>query len=122
MHDKYCYERAEMALHDRDVKRYFATGVAGLSIVVWIDILAQYLFQFSGSLVDQRTVKFGSGEGPKFVKFVDHFIMKLRCVKFARTPEYNQIFAGDPVWVTESLGGVGAARRFLHEDGLLRQS
>ena len=33
MHDKYCYERAEMALHDRDVKRYFATGVAGLSIV-----------------------------------------------------------------------------------------
>ena len=33
--------------------------------------------------------------------------MKLRCVKFARTPEYNSIFAGDPVWVTESLGGMG---------------
>ena len=33
MHDKYCYERAQMALHDRDVKRYFATGVAGLSVV-----------------------------------------------------------------------------------------
>ncbi|MCD7739173.1 MAG: formate acetyltransferase, partial [Lachnospiraceae bacterium] len=33
MHDKYCYERAEMALHDRDVRRYFATGIAGLSIV-----------------------------------------------------------------------------------------
>ncbi|MCQ2524175.1 MAG: formate acetyltransferase, partial [Lachnospiraceae bacterium] len=33
MHDKYCYERAQMALHDRDVRRYFATGMAGLSVV-----------------------------------------------------------------------------------------
>ena len=33
MHDKYCYERAQMALHDRDVLRYFATGMAGLSVV-----------------------------------------------------------------------------------------
>ena len=41
------------------------------------------------------------------------FIMKLRCIKFARTPEYNQIFAGDPVWVTESLGGVGVDGRHM---------
>ena len=33
MHDKYCYERAQMSLHDRDVRRYFATGIAGLSVV-----------------------------------------------------------------------------------------
>jgi formate C-acetyltransferase len=46
-------------------------------------------------------------------EFVDHFIMKLRCVKFSRTPEYNQIFAGDPVWVTESLGGMGVDGRTL---------
>ena len=46
-------------------------------------------------------------------EFVDHFIMKLRCVKFARTPEYNQIFAGDPVWVTESIGGVGVDGRHM---------
>ncbi len=46
-------------------------------------------------------------------EMVDHFIMKLRLVKFARTPEYNQIFAGDPVWVTESLGGMGVDGRTL---------
>lgn len=39
-------------------------------------------------------------------ELVDHFIMKLRLVKFARTPEYNSLFSGDPTWVTESIGGV----------------
>ena len=39
-------------------------------------------------------------------ELIDHFIMKLRIVKFARTPEYNSLFSGDPTWVTESIGGV----------------
>ena len=39
-------------------------------------------------------------------ELVDHFIMKLRLVKFARTPAYNSLFSGDPTWVTESIGGV----------------
>ncbi|MFI3325542.1 MAG: formate C-acetyltransferase [Clostridia bacterium] len=39
-------------------------------------------------------------------EYIDHFIMKLRLVKFARTPDYNALFSGDPTWVTESLGGV----------------
>lgn len=56
-------------------------------------------------------------------ELVDHFIMKLRIVKFLRTPEYNELFSGDPTWVTEAIGGMslnGKTRvtknsfRFLH--------
>ena len=46
-------------------------------------------------------------------EYIDHFIMKLRLVKFARTPEYNALFSGDPTWVTESLAGIGVDGRHL---------
>ncbi len=46
-------------------------------------------------------------------EMIDHFIMKLRLVKFARTPEYNSLFSGDPTWVTESIGGVGIDGRHM---------
>ncbi|WP_320077183.1 pyruvate formate lyase family protein, partial [Klebsiella aerogenes] len=46
-------------------------------------------------------------------EIIDHFIMKLRIVKFARTPDYNELFSGDPTWVTESIGGVGIDGRPL---------
>ena len=61
----------------------------------------------------ERDLANGTFTEEQIQEFVDHFIMKLRCVKFARTPEYNQIFAGDPVWVTESLGGMGVDGRTL---------
>ena len=46
-------------------------------------------------------------------EIVDHFIMKLRLVKFARTPDYNELFSGDPTWVTESIGGISLDGRPL---------
>ena len=46
-------------------------------------------------------------------EMIDHFIVKLRLVKFARTPEYNSLFSGDPTWVTESIGGVGIDGRHM---------
>ena len=46
-------------------------------------------------------------------ELIDQFIMKLRLVKFARTPEYNSLFSGDPTWVTESIAGVGVDGRPL---------
>ncbi len=46
-------------------------------------------------------------------EYIDHFIMKLRLVKFARTPEYNALFSGDPTWVTESIAGIGVDGRHM---------
>ncbi|MDF2909441.1 MAG: formate C-acetyltransferase [Sporolactobacillus laevolacticus] len=46
-------------------------------------------------------------------ELVDHFVMKLRLVKFARTPDYNELFSGDPTWVTESIGGMSVDGRTL---------
>ncbi len=61
----------------------------------------------------QRDLADGTFTEGQIQEFVDHFIMKLRLVKFSRTPEYNNLFSGDPTWVTESIGGVGLDGRHL---------
>ena len=61
----------------------------------------------------QRDLEEGTFTEEQIQEFVDHFIMKLRLVKFARTPEYNALFSGDPTWVTESIAGIGLDGRHL---------
>ncbi len=61
----------------------------------------------------ERDLKNGVFTEEEIQEFVDHFVMKLRLVKFARTPEYNALFSGDPTWVTESIGGVGIDGRHM---------
>ncbi len=61
----------------------------------------------------QRDLDEGTLTEKEVQEIIDQFIMKLRLVKFARTPEYNSIFAGDPTWVTESIAGMGVDGRPL---------
>ena len=61
----------------------------------------------------ERDLKNGTFTESEIQEMVDHFIMKLRLVKFARTPEYNALFSGDPQWVTESLAGMLVDGRHL---------
>ena len=61
----------------------------------------------------ERDLQNGTLTEEEAQELIDHFIMKLRLVKFARTPEYNSLFSGDPTWVTESIGGVGVDGRHM---------
>ena len=61
----------------------------------------------------ERDLANGTFTEEQIQEFIDHFIMKLRLVKFARTPEYNALFSGDPTWVTESIAGMGIDGRSM---------
>lgn len=71
----------------------------------------------------EHDIENGSLTEEEAQELVDHFVMKLRIVKFSRTPDYNELFSGDPTWVTESIGGIAndgtplvtkSSFRFLH--------
>ena len=64
-------------------------------------------------IYSERDLKAGIYNETEIQEMVDHFVMKLRLVKFARTPEYNALFSGDPQWVTESIGGVAIDGRHM---------
>lgn len=61
----------------------------------------------------EKDIKNGILTEEEAQEIMDHFVMKLRLVRFLRTPEYNELFSGDPVWVTESIGGMGIDGRTL---------
>ncbi len=61
----------------------------------------------------ERDLKSGKYTEEQIQEFVDHFIMKLRMVRFLRTKVYDSLFSGDPTWVTESLGGMGIDGRHM---------
>lgn len=61
----------------------------------------------------ERDLREGKITESEAQEIIDHFVMKLRIVKFMRTKEYNDLFSGDPTWVTEAIGGMGSDGRTL---------
>ncbi|BBH71673.1 formate acetyltransferase [Actinoplanes sp. OR16] len=107
MADKYGYDISEPATNGREAIQwlYFAylaatkeQNGAAMSLGRTASFVDVYL---------QRDITEGTLTEEQAQELVDDFVIKLRIIRFLRTPEYDELFSGDPTWVTESLGGVG---------------
>ena len=113
MAQKYGYDISEPASNAKDAVQWLYFGY--LAAIKDQNGAAMSLGRTSTFLdiYIERDLKEGKITEEEAQELMDHFVMKLRLVRFLRTPEYNELFSGDPVWVTESIGGMGIDGRTL---------
>ena len=113
MAEKYGYDISQPASNAKEAMQYLYFGYlaaikdqngAAMSIGRNTTFLDIYI---------ERDLKNGVLTEKQAQELFDHFVMKLRLVKFMRTPEYNELFSGDPTWVTESIGGMSCTGKSL---------
>ncbi len=111
------------AIYDRDISKPAETAQQAIQALY---------FGYLAAVKDQNGAAMSIGRNSTFIdiyiqrdiergilteqtaqELIDHFVMKLRIVKFMRIKEYNELFSGDPTWVTESIGGMGLDGRTL---------
>lgn len=110
---KYGFDISKPATDTREAIQWLYFGYLGAvkeqnGAAMSIGRVATFLDCYSERDLDEG--KYTEGE---IQEFVDHFIMKLRMVRFLRTPSYDELFSGDPTWVTEALGGMATDGRSL---------
>ena len=113
MASKYGFDISKPASNSKEAVQWLYFGY--LSAVKSQDGAAMSLGRTSTFLdiYFERDLENGTITEEEVQEIMDHFVMKLRLVRFLRTPEYNELFSGDPVWVTESIGGMGIDGRTL---------
>ncbi len=113
MASKYGYDISEPASNAKEAVQWLYFGYLGAikdqnGAAMSIGRISTFL-----DIYFERDLANGSLTEDEAQEIMDHFVMKLRLVRFLRTPEYNELFSGDPVWVTESIGGMGVDGRTL---------
>ncbi len=113
MAEKYGYDISKPATNSKEAVQWLYFGYLGAikeqnGAAMSIGRISTFL-----DIYFERDLKSGALTEEEVQELMDHFVMKLRMVRFLRTPEYDALFSGDPVWVTESIGGMGIDGRTL---------